>query len=146
MRARSTRARAAATLAAMTAAGTQERDGAQTLSHGLERFRTLRRGLEESILPLATSLDGRRFTFQASLHGLELRLGGYVVMEHEGRRALGQVLDLDMHHVPGAELDIPSGEDEGERLKAGITLRLARGSGALLEGDETPFHDATLRP
>ena len=146
MPARSTRAPAAATLAAMTAAGTQERDGAQTLSHGLERYRTLRRGLEESILPLATSLDGRRFTFQASLHGLELRLGGYVVMEHEGRSALGQVLDLDMHTVPGAEIDIPSGEDEGERLKAGITLRLARGSGALLEGDETPFHDATLRP
>ena len=146
MPARSTGAAAAATLAAMSAAGTQEHNGAQTLAHGLERYRTLRRELEAAILPLATSLDGRSFTFQASLHGLELRLGGYVVMEHGERRALGQVLDLELHQAPGAEIDVPSGGDEDTRLKAGITLRLARGSGALLEGDETPFHDATLRP
>ena len=146
MRARSTRAPAAATLAPMSAPGTQEHNGAPALAHGLERYRTLRREMETAILPLATSLDGRRFSFQASLHGLEMRLGGYVVMEHEGRSALGQVLDLEMHTAPGAEIDIPSGDDESSRLKAGITLRLARGSGALLEGDETPFHDATLRP
>ena len=146
MRARSTGAPGAATLARMTAAGTQQRNGAETLAHGLERYRMLRRELESAILPLATSLDGRRFTFQASLHGLELRLGGYVVMEHGERRALGQVLDLEMHTAPGAEISIPAGEDEDSRLTAGITLRLARGSGALLDGDETPFHDATLRP
>jgi DNA helicase HerA-like ATPase len=127
-------------------AGTQEHNGSQTLAQGLERYRALRRELETAILPLATSLDGRRFTFQASLHGLELQLGGYVVMERDGRSSLGQVLDLEMHTAPGAEIDIPSGGDEDARLKAGITLRLARGSGALLEGDETPFHDATLRP
>src|SRR6185503_8748411 len=45
-----------------------------------------------------------------------------------------------------AEIEIPADEDADTHLRAGITLRLARGSGALLEGDETPFHDATLRP
>jgi DNA helicase HerA-like ATPase len=145
MRALSTRPRATATLACMTAARTEEHDGAQSVAHGLERYRALRHQLESAVLPLATSLDGRRFTFQASLHGLELQLGGYVVMEHAGHRSLGQVLDLELHHVPGAELDIPASEDDDVSLRAGITLRIARGSGALLEGDEVPFHDATLR-
>ena len=146
MRALSTPPPATATLAPMTAAGTEEHNGAQTLAHGLERYRALRHQLESAVLPLATSLDGRRFTFQASLHGLELQLGGYVVMEHVGRRSLGQVLDLELHHVPGAEIDLPAGESDDASLRAGITLRIARGSGALLEGDEVPFHDAMLRP
>ena len=51
------------------------------LDQRLARFRALRRELEVAVLPLATSIDGRRFSFQASLHGLELRLGGYVVLE-----------------------------------------------------------------
>src|SRR3954454_4167333 len=51
------------------------------LDEGLARFRDVRRRLEQAVLPLATSLDGRRFVFQASLHGLELRLGGYVMVE-----------------------------------------------------------------
>ena len=32
----------------------------------LESFRAARRNLEASVLPLATSVDGRRFSFQAS--------------------------------------------------------------------------------
>ncbi len=47
----------------------------------LETFREMRRTLEASVLPLATSVDGRRFSFQASLYDLELRIGGYVVLE-----------------------------------------------------------------
>ena len=78
--------RRAATLAVMTAAGIEQRDDANAIARGLERFRAVRRSLEEAVLPLATSLDGRRFTFQASLHGLELQLGGYVVIEHGDRR------------------------------------------------------------
>jgi hypothetical protein len=41
----------------------------------LEAFRAVRETIEASILPLATSVDGRTFSFQASLHGLELRPG-----------------------------------------------------------------------
>ena len=36
----------------------------------VQNYRDARRELEASVLPLATSLDGRRFSFQASLHGL----------------------------------------------------------------------------
>ena len=46
-----------------------------------ERFRSLRRRLEEAVLPLATSIDGRHFTCQLSPHGLDVRTGGYVVIE-----------------------------------------------------------------
>ena len=49
----------------------------------------------ERTRPRRASLDGRRFTFQASLHGLALRLGGYVVVEHDGGQRLGQVLELE---------------------------------------------------
>ncbi|HEX3188365.1 MAG TPA: hypothetical protein VHS30_01065 [Streptosporangiaceae bacterium] len=41
----------------------------------LETFRAARRDIEASVLPLATSVDGRRFTFQASLYGLQLQVG-----------------------------------------------------------------------
>ena len=46
-------------------------------------FRELRQKIEESILPLSTSIDGRRFELQASLHGLELQVGAYVVLESD---------------------------------------------------------------
>ena len=39
----------------------------------LEEYRGVREALETAVLPLATSVDGRRFRFQTTLHGLELR-------------------------------------------------------------------------
>ena len=146
MPALSTPAPARATLAVMTAAGIEQRDDANAIARGLERFRAVRRSLEEAVLPLATSLDGRRFTFQASLHGLELQLGGYVVIEDGDRRGFGQVLDLSLEHASGTELDLPSDVPGSLGLKTGVTLRLARGEGAMIEGDGAPFHDAMLRP
>ena len=58
-------------------------------------FWELRQKIEESILPLSTSVDGRRFELQASLHGLELQVGGYVVLESDEGRRLGQIVALD---------------------------------------------------
>jgi len=52
-------------------------DEKSVLGSQLESFREARRDIEASVLPLATSVDGRRFSFQASLHGLELQAGGY---------------------------------------------------------------------
>lgn len=60
----------------------------------VESFREARRNLETSVLPLATSVDGRRFSFQVSLHNLQLQIGGYVVLEDGGVSRLGQVLAL----------------------------------------------------
>ena len=116
------------------------------LEGGLARFRDIRRRLEESVLPLATSLDGHRFQFQASLHDLQLRLGGYVMVESGDERRLGQVLDLELTLASGAELELPGDDDAAARLRGTVTLRLARGQGAVLEGGGTPFHDAMVRP
>jgi uncharacterized protein len=112
---------------------------------GLARFRSLRDSLEASVLPLATSLDGRRFSFQASLHGLALRLGGYVALEGAGGSRLGQVTELEMSRHDGAEIDLP-GEDGAPAMRAGVPVRLAVGAGVVIEGDGAPFHDAAVRP
>jgi len=107
----------------------------------LETYRSLRRELEESVLPLATSIDGSVFTFQASLHGLALPIGGYVVIEADTSARLGQVLELEAAVADGAELELAGGG-----ARTAVQIRLARGSGAVLEGDGAPFHDATVRP
>src|SRR4051794_9459170 len=107
----------------------------------VEEFRDLRRELEGAVLPLAGSLDGRAFTFQASLHGLALAVGGYVVIEDGAAAWLGQVLELEAARVEGTELTAPDGG-----IRAQVPLRLAVGSGTVLEGPGAPFHDALVRP
>jgi hypothetical protein len=102
----------------------------------LEEYRGLREALEESVLPLATSVDGRRFEFQASLHGLELDAGGYVTLDEGGETRLGQLLSLGMEQHEASALD-GSGR---------VLIRLARGEGAVLGGAGRPFHDARVRP
>ena len=78
----------------------------------------MRRRIEEDVLPLATSLDGRRFTYQASLHGLALEPGSYVMLEHDGRPRLGQVVTLELARSAGPDLSYP-----GEREPAGWRCR-----------------------
>ena len=116
---------------------------APDVQQGLDRYRAVRRQLEEQVLPLATSVDGRRFTFQASLHGLALRPGGYVALEPGRRSRLGQVLALELGDRRRAELAWPARtattRSRADRVRP-------PGEGALLEGDGAPFHDATVRP
>jgi uncharacterized protein len=101
----------------------------------LEGYRGLRQALEASILPLATSVDGRRFEYQSSLHGLELEAGGYVALDTGGRTRLGQLLSLEMQQQETGALDRPGH----------ILIRAARGEGTLLAGGGGPFHDAMVR-
>src|SRR4051812_28218807 len=108
-----------------------------------ERFRALRRELEDGVLPLATSIDGRRFTFQAALRGLALRPGGYVTLDRPDGAALGQVLDVQVTDQDAGELALPTDEGEAPSLRAGLRLRYAVGSGVLLDAGGTAFHDAT---
>jgi hypothetical protein len=61
------------------------------LSGRADAFRALRAQAEASVLPLTTSLDGRRLSFQARIEGLDLKLGGYLMLEGGGGAALGQV-------------------------------------------------------
>jgi hypothetical protein len=110
------------------------------------QFRAVRRTLESSVLPLATSIDGRRFQFQASLYDLPFRLGGYCVVEDgAGRARLGQILSLTIDSKDGVELDLPSHNGLAEMMRTQVTLRVARGEGTLLDEDQEPFHDAVVR-
>ena len=114
------------------------------LGSQLDTFREVRRSLEASILPLATSVDGRRFSFQASLHGLELQVGSYVVLEGSGTRRLGQVLTLGLDRQPVTELMLPAEAAGAPEARTEIQIRYAHGEGAVLEGDWAPFHDVLV--
>jgi hypothetical protein len=116
---------------------------ASDLDRHLQEFRAIRESIEASILPLATSVDGRTFSFQASLHGLELQAGGYVVLEDAAGSRLGQVLALDLVSEEVTELDQTM---TGATSHSRVVARFARGEGAILEGDGRPFHDARVRP
>ncbi|HET9317078.1 MAG TPA: ATP-binding protein [Vicinamibacteria bacterium] len=110
-------------------------------------MRHLRRRAEDSVLPLATSIEGRRFGFQAPLRGDALRPGGYVVLDTDGSRRLGQCLQTEMAQLTAAEVDVPAGES-GDSLafRTQVGIRALRGEGVVLEGDGQPFHDAGLHP
>jgi uncharacterized protein len=104
------------------------------VSAALAEYRDLREQLERSILPLATSVDGRGFTFQTSLHDLELEAGAYVTLERDGAERLGQLLSLELRSDDASGPDLPQ-----------VRIRFGRGEGAVLDGDGRPFHDATMR-
>ena len=111
------------------------------VGRGLEEYRSLRQDLERAIAPMATSVDGRRFEFQASLHDLALQAGGYVRL---GDERLGQVITLEAASAEGPDLAVSL--DEGAETRSRITLRYARGEGVVLEGGGAAFHDAPVRP
>ncbi len=101
-------------------------------------YRSIREEVERGILPLATSLDGGWFDFQASLHGLTLRRGGYVMLGGAPPR-LGQVTDL---RVDSQAVSGPFAAEVGGSL----AVRLARGRGRVLAAGAEAFHDAPVRP
>ena len=84
-----------------------------SLTGRVDAFRSMRAQAEASVLPLATSLDGRRFSFQARIEGLELKLGGYVMLEGAGRAALGQVRTLAVAEADVGDIGL-AGDDEAD--------------------------------
>jgi hypothetical protein len=120
-------------------------DPGSGLDAHVEQFRDVRRQLEDAVLPLATSVDGRRFSFQAPLRGLELQPGGYAAIEDDGSWRLGQVLDVEVDHMDGPEVGREVGEAaDAFDVRSRTVLRLARGSGVVLDGQSGPFHDASV--
>jgi hypothetical protein len=105
----------------------------------IDSFRNSRDTLERSILPYATSVDGRTFDFQSSLHGLSVQTGGYVVLEDGHQSRFGQVLDVAAASERASFANVPG-------LSSEILIRLARGHGILLSADTGPFHQAHVRP
>ncbi len=104
----------------------------------LAGYRHLREDIERNVLPMATSVDGTTFEFQASLHDLQIRRAGYVELDVGGPGALGQVTELRM-----AALEAHESAAGGV---SNIRVRLAQGTGVVLDGDGAPFHDAPVRP
>jgi DNA helicase HerA-like ATPase len=104
----------------------------------MERYRSVREEVERAVLPLASSLDGLSFRFQASLHHLELKRGGYVVLEDGAGSRLGQITELDMgrQSAEGADAD---------GTQPGVVIRYAFGSGTVLDSDGEAFHDVSVR-
>ena len=99
----------------------------------LKEYRDVREELERAVLPLATSVDGRRFNFQTTLYGLELEPGGYVARERRVDTARAGARWSSRPRTPPA-LACP---------------RCASAAGATESCSmvaERPFHDATVRP
>jgi uncharacterized protein len=109
--------------------------GEEAVATRIAGYRAVREQVERSILPLATSVDGLSFELQASLHDLRLRRGGYVVLASDGVERLGQVTDIAADSATTAAPGVGS-----------VLVRLAKGSGILLDQTGTPFHDASVRP
>ena len=107
------------------------------LTEKITRYLDVRERMERSTLPLATSIDGRTFELQASLHGLTLKRGAYVVLEHEAGRRFGQITDLSRQT---ARMEVPNLDGSVSRVR----IRVGAGTGLLLDRGD-PFHDARVR-
>jgi uncharacterized protein len=99
--------------------------------------RTTRRELEAAVSPTASSVDGQRFTFQCSIHGLTLRPGGYVSID--GR--LGQIHAVEAAWVEGPELEGAVGVEVPDASR--VRIALARGHGVVLD-EAAPFHEVPI--
>ena len=95
--------------------------------------------LEGAVPAVATSVDGRRFSFQASLHGLAFEPGSYVVLDDGDAKRLGQVVTVELARAAAADVMAEGGSES-------TVVRHAAGDGRLLDGSMTPFHDANVRP
>jgi len=109
------------------------------------QYRDIRRQLEGAVQPLATSVDGRRFEFQAPLHALALTVGGYVMLRAESGPRLGQVHTLELGHLESPEFTVSLDGAVGT-VRAPVAVRAALGTGVILDGPGPPFLDAPVGP
>ena len=96
------------------------------LAAQIASYRATREHIERDTLPLATSVDGVTFEFQASLHGLTLERGCYVMLAGDDGRRLGQITDI------GIDTDRLELGRQGPGATS-MVLRVARGSGLVLD-------------
>jgi len=106
----------------------------------LRRYRDVRSQLEAQVLPRASSLDGRAFSFQSPV-AEPLQPGAYVTLETATGLVLGQVIDSDLRLVDGPELESAAGE--GPRARSHVRFHAVGGRGTTLT-PAAPFHDAPL--
>ena len=112
----------------------------------LQRHRELRLRLEAAILPLATSLDGRGFVYHAPIAS-DLRVGGYAALETDGGTLLGQIATRSLEERQSPELELGGNpDDRTTAVRASTSVRMTTGTGVVLGGGASPFHNADLRP
>lgn len=116
------------------------------LAHRVDSFRALRAKIEAGVLPFASSVDGHRFSFQAGVNGLALRLGGYAMIEGDGAATLAQVRSLQLAEVDLGEVGLGAKQADDFDVSARLPIRIARGEGVLLERGVAPFHEHLARP
>lgn len=119
-------------------------DESTAIREQVEEARELRRTLEDGILPVATSLEGQIFRFEAPL-GLNLMPGGYVRIDLEDGSAIGQIFGIELVSRSGPELSGRLHDEASTEFRATIRVTYAAGTGQVL-GPCPPFHDATISP
>ena len=121
-------------------------DAESGLDAHVGQFRDVRRQLEDAVHPVGDL--GRRapLLLPGSLAGS--RAPARRVCGDRGQRSttrLGQVLDVEVAHMDGPEVGREIGEAaDAFDLRSRTVLRLARGSGVVLDGQSGPFHDASV--
>lgn len=104
------------------------------------RLQDVRARLEAGVLPRATSLDGRTFTFEAPVD-LPLQTGGYARLATPAGPLLGQVLERELVRNQGPEVAATSSAGVGYRTR--VAYSSTAGGGVVL-GAGGPFHDAAV--
>lgn len=92
------------------------------------------RQLEALVAATASSIDGRRFTFQCPVTGLELQPGGYALL---GDR-LGQVQEVEL--ASSDDVELTDGAGPSRRVS------FVRGSGVVLTREPQPFYGEAIAP
>jgi DNA helicase HerA-like ATPase len=114
-----------------------------------ERMRALTREIETAVPATATSVDGRVFSYQAPVGASLVPPGGYVALEIDGARVLGQVVTQELVVREGPEIGL-SIDDDGSTSPLGVRararLRIVEGEGTVLDPDADPVVDAALEP
>ena len=100
----------------------------------------IRRELEAAVEPLARSLDGRSFEFQAPVDE-PVQPGSYVTIAAGDGAALGQVVESRLELREGPEVET-TGALGTHRTR--VAYHVVGGRGVVLE-EAAPFHDAPLR-
>lgn len=113
------------------------------VEEGLARNRAVQRAIEGRIDALATSLDGRTFTFHTPADDPP-RVGGYVTLDAAAGPVVGLVLDGRLERRTGPAVGAPVGAAAGALGESSVTLRYCGGEGVVLDASNG-FHDAPLR-
>jgi uncharacterized protein len=114
-------------------------------------MRALAKEIETAVPATATSIDGRVFSYQAAVGSSLVSPGGYVALEVDGGRLLGQIVTQELVVREGPEIGLSVDEDgDGPEAAIGVRarprLRIVEGDGTVLDPGAEPVVDAAMAP